>query len=163
MIRIIQNKIEKSKLSAWYKLVSYVPQNITLLDASITENIAFGIPQNEIDDKLLEKVIQQAQLESFINQLPNKSQTQIGEKGIKISGGQRQRIGIARALYHGGQILIFDEATSALDTETEEMLTEAINNISHKELTIIIVAHRIQTLKYCDKIYKLEKGEINIS
>lgn len=153
-------KIDKSSLAAWYKLVSYVPQNITLLDASITENIAFGIPTKEIDTILLNKVIQQAQLESFINQLSEGVNTQIGEKGIKISGGQRQRIGIARALYHGGKILIFDEATSSLDMETEEMLTEAINNISHKELTIIIVAHRIQTLKYCDVIYKLEKGEI---
>lgn len=153
-------KIEKSNLSAWYKLVSYVPQNITLLDGSIIENIAFGIQKDEIDAVLLNNVIQQSQLASFVNQLPDGALTQIGEKGIKISGGQRQRIGIARALYHGGQILIFDEATSSLDTETEEMLTEAINNISHKELTIVIVAHRIQTLKYCDVIYKLENGEI---
>lgn len=153
-------KIEKSQLSAWYKLVSYVPQNITLLDGSITENIAFGVTSKDIDYVLLEKVIKQAQLEPFISELPNGSSTQIGEKGIKISGGQRQRIGIARALYHGGKILIFDEATSALDSETEEMLTESINNISHKELTIIIVAHRIQTLKYCDAIYKLENGSI---
>ncbi|MES2566576.1 MAG: ABC transporter ATP-binding protein [Bacteroidota bacterium] len=153
-------KIEKSNLSAWYKLVSYVPQNITLLDGSILENIAFGININEIDHKLLDIVIKQSQLQNFINELPYGQQTQIGEKGIKISGGQRQRIGIARALYHGGKILIFDEATSSLDSETEEMLTESINNISHDELTIIIVAHRIQTLKYCDAIYKLEKGEI---
>ncbi|MBL0329713.1 MAG: ABC transporter ATP-binding protein [Bacteroidetes bacterium] len=159
-IYIDGKKIKKSSLAAWYKLVSYVPQNITLLDASITENIAFGIPGNEIDSTLLNKVIQQAQLENFIHQLPEGALTQIGEKGIKISGGQRQRIGIARALYHGGKILIFDEATSSLDTETEEMLTESINNISHQELTIIIVAHRIQTLKYCDVIYKLEKGQI---
>jgi ABC-type multidrug transport system fused ATPase/permease subunit len=153
-------KIDKSNLFDWYKLVSYVPQNITLLDGSISENIAFGIPVNEIDNNLLDQVIVQSQLEQFVNLLPEGSQTQIGEKGIKISGGQRQRIGIARALYHGGQILIFDEATSSLDTETEEMLTESINNISHKELTIIIVAHRIQTLKYCDIIYKLEEGRL---
>ena len=153
-------KIDKSNLFDWYKLVSYVPQNITLLDGSISENIAFGIPVNEIDNNLLDQVIVQSQLEQFVNLLPEGSQTQIGEKGIKISGGQRQRIGIARALYHGGQILIFDEATSSLDTETEEMLTESINNISHKELTIIIVAHRIQTLKYCDVIYKLEEGRL---
>ena len=143
--------------------MSYVPQNITLLDGSIKENIAFGINQKEINNDLLAKVIKQAQLESFVSEPPDGLNTPIGEKGIKISGGQRQRIGIARALYHGGQILIFDEATSSLDTETEEMLTEAINNISHQELTIIIVAHRIQTLKYCDKIYKLEKGKIIIS
>lgn len=161
-IYIDNNKIERSKLAAWYKLVSYVPQNITLLDGSIRENIAFGCTEEEIDHNLLNKVIRQAQLEAFINELPEGPKTQIGEKGIKISGGQRQRIGIARALYHGGKILIFDEATSSLDTETEEMLTESINNISHgeDELTIIIVAHRIQTLKYCDAVYKLENGEI---
>lgn len=154
------DKIERSRLSAWYKLVSYVPQNITLLDGSITENIAFGVVSSDIDNTLLAKVIKQAQLEPFINGLQQGANTAIGEKGIKISGGQRQRIGIARALYHGGEILIFDEATSSLDTETEEMLTESINNISHQEFTIIIVAHRIQTLKYCDVIYKLENGEI---
>ena len=159
-IYIDGNKIEKANLSAWYKLVSYVPQNITLLDGSIIENIAFGIVRSDIDQNLLAKVIKQSQLEPFINELPDGANTQIGEKGIKISGGQRQRIGIARALYHGGKILIFDEATSSLDTETEEMLTESINNISHQELTIIIVAHRIQTLKYCDAIYKLESGAI---
>ena len=162
-IYIDGNKIEKTQLSAWYKLVSYVPQNITLLDGSISENIAFGITDREIDKNLLSKVIKQSQLESFVSELPNGVLTQIGEKGIKISGGQRQRIGIARALYHGGKILIFDEATSSLDTETEEMLTEAINNISHQEFTIIIVAHRIQTLKYCDAIYKLENGGIKLN
>src|SRR5262249_20780031 len=109
----------------------------------------------------LKKAIQRAQLEEFINHLPDGIHTSIGEKGIKISGGQRQRIGIARALYHGGEILIFDEATSSLDNETELMLTEAIHNISHQEYTIIIVAHRIQTLKYCDHIYKLDKGMLN--
>jgi len=154
-------KIEKANLQLWYKLVSYVPQNITLLDGSIIENIAFGIPIEKTDNDLLKKVIIQAQLEDFVTSLPENLNTEIGEKGIKISGGQRQRIGIARALYHGGKILIFDEATSSLDTETEQMLTESINNISHKELTIIIVAHRIQTLKYCDAIYKIENGEIN--
>ena len=154
-------KIEKSNLHLWYRLVSYVPQNIILLDGSIIENIAFGIPLNQVDSHLLKKVIEQAQLENFVNSLTEGTNTEIGEKGIKISGGQRQRIGIARALYHGGEILIFDEATSSLDTETETMVTESINNISHQDLTIIIVAHRIQTLKYCDAIYKLENGEIN--
>lgn len=153
-------KIEKSNLSAWYELVSYVPQNVTILDGTIIENIAFGIDENYIDHNLLNKVIKQSQLNDFINELPIGIKTHIGEKGVKISGGQRQRIGIARALYHGGKILIFDEATSSLDTETEEMLTEAIHNISNDEYTMIIVAHRIQTLKYCDVIYKLENGKI---
>jgi ABC-type multidrug transport system fused ATPase/permease subunit len=161
-IYIDGTKIEKYMLGAWYQLISYVPQNITLLDGSIMENIAFGINTNKINIDLLNYVIKQSQLENFINELPEGQQTQIGEKGIKISGGQRQRIGIARALYHGGKILIFDEATSSLDSETEEMLTEAINNISNKEFTVIIVAHRIQTLKYCDAVYKLENGEIKL-
>lgn len=159
-IYIDDTKIEKINLQSWYKLVSYVPQNITLMDASIIENIAFGIVKEEIDFDLLQKVVIQSQLENFIDNLPKGLHTEIGEKGIKISGGQRQRIGIARALYHGGSILIFDEATSSLDNETEEMLTESINNLSHKDLTIIIVAHRVQTLKFCDAIYKLEQGEI---
>ena len=155
-------KIDQNNIRAWYNLVSYVPQNITLLDGTIKENIAFGINSSEINSELLNTSIERAQLKEFVNQLPEKQETQIGENGIKISGGQRQRIGIARALYHGGEILIFDEATSALDSETERILTESINNISHRDLTIIIVAHRIQTLKYCDSIYKIEKGMINI-
>jgi ATP-binding cassette, subfamily B, bacterial PglK len=151
-------KIQQDNVRSWYELLSYVPQNITLLDTSIVGNIAFGIDDDKVDYDLLKKVILQAQLDDFISELKDGIHTQIGEKGIKISGGQRQRIGIARALYHGGKILVFDEATSSLDNETERMLTESINNISHKEFTIIIVAHRIQTLKYCDTIYKLENG-----
>jgi ABC-type multidrug transport system fused ATPase/permease subunit len=112
---------------------------------------------------MLNKVIQQAQLEDFVKNLSDGVNTQIGEKGVKISGGQRQRIGIARALYHGGKILIFDEATSSLDSETERELTDSINNISHNEYTIIIVAHRIQTLLYCDKIYDLKNGNLTIN
>lgn len=154
-------KIESSNLADWYNLVSYVPQNITLLDGTIKENISFGVHPKEADQSRLRAVIEQAQLAEFVDNLPLKENSLVGENGIKISGGQRQRIGIARALYHGGEILIFDEATSALDTETEEMLTDAINQISHRNLTIVIVAHRLQTLKYCDLIYKIEKGVLN--
>lgn len=156
-------KIGKENLSNWYKLVSYVPQNITLLDASIAENIAFGINAKDVDIELIKEVIKQSQLDDFLAGLENGIHTQIGEKGVKISGGQRQRIGIARALYHGGKIIIFDEATSALDTETEKELTESINHISHKDYTIIIVAHRMQTLLYCDLIYKLQNGQLNLN
>jgi ABC-type multidrug transport system fused ATPase/permease subunit len=157
------NLINKTNLEEWYKLVSYVPQNITMLDGSVFENIAFGIDGGEIDNELLNKVINQAQLEDFVKGLSDGVNTQIGEKGVKISGGQRQRIGIARALYHGGKILIFDEATSSLDSETEKELTESINSISHNEYTIIIVAHRIQTLIYCDKIYDLKNGCLSLN
>ena len=160
-IFVDKTQITKENLEAWYKMVSYVPQNITLIDGTITENIAFGVTAGNVDYVALKKAVQRAQLEEFISHLPDGVNTSIGEKGIKISGGQRQRIGIARALYHGGEILIFDEATSSLDSETERMLTESIHNISHQEYTIIIVAHRIQTLKYCDYIYRLEKGVLS--
>jgi len=155
-------KIDKEKLAQWYKIVSYVPQNTILLDGTIKENIAFGIESKNVNEQLLHDVIEKSLLKTFVDGLPNGVQSQIGEKGIKISGGQRQRIGIARALYHGGEILIFDEATSSLDYETEKMLTESIDNISRKtDMTVIIVAHRIQTLQYCNNIYKLENGIIN--
>jgi len=143
--------------------VSYVPQNITLLDATVADNIAFGIEPQEIDEARIKEVIKLSQLDEFISGLEKGIHTQIGEKGVKISGGQRQRIGIARALYHGGKIIIFDEATSSLDTETERELTEAINHISHKDYTIIIVAHRMQTLLYCDLIYKLHNGQLSLN
>lgn len=154
-------KIDRNKIVQWYKIVSYVPQNTILLDGSIAENIAFGIEKNKMNLNLLNDVIEKSLLKDFIQGLSDGLNTQIGEKGIKISGGQRQRVGIARALYHGGEILIFDEATSSLDYETEKMLTESIDNISRKtDMTVIIVAHRHETLKYCNEIYKLEKGMI---
>ncbi len=156
-------RIVKENISNWYKLVSYVPQNITLLDATVADNIAFGIEREEIDEARIREVIKLSQLDDFIIGLEKGIHTQIGEKGVKISGGQRQRIGIARALYHGGKIIIFDEATSSLDTETERELTEAINHISHKDYTIIIVAHRMQTLLYCDLIYKLHDGQLSLN
>lgn len=161
-IYVDNEKICKKNIQAWYKLVAYVPQNVTILDGTIAENIAFGVSDTDIDYKLLKEVIEQSQLGDFIHTLSEGVNTQIGEKGTKISGGQRQRVGIARALYHGGKILIFDEATSALDTETEKELTESINNISHNEYTIIIVAHRVQTLIYCDKIYNLKEGVLEL-
>ena len=159
-IYVDNQKIDDANLYSWYQLVSYVPQNITLLDGTIAENIAFGMERSKVDKELLSKVIDRAQLRDLINDLPNKTESLIGENGIKLSGGQRQRIGIARALYHGGEILIFDEATSALDHETERILSESIHSISHQDLTIIIVAHRLETLKYCDRIYKIEKGQL---
>lgn len=162
-IYIDNKKLTQKNLDAWYKLVAYVPQNVTLLDSSIVENIAFGFDKKDIDYELLKKVIHQSQLNEFIMGLPEGFETQIGENGVKISGGQRQRLGIARALYHGSKILIFDEATSALDKETEQDLTESINKISNNELTIIIVAHRIETLIYCDRIYSLIDGKIELN
>lgn len=153
-------RVTKANIKDWYKLVSYVPQNIMLLDGTVLENVAFGVKESEIDLKKLNDVIKQAQLLEFVSSLKKGIHTQIGERGVKISGGQRQRIGIARALYHGGKILIFDEATSALDIETEREITSAINRISKDEYTVIIVAHRIQTLVYCDSIYSLKEGKL---
>lgn len=154
-------KVSDDNLKRWYKTLSYVPQNINLLDDSLLENIAFGEGKEKANTEKVTEALRRAQLEEFVKSLPEGLNTPIGEKGIRISGGQRQRLGIARALYHGGDILIFDEATSSLDSETERMLTESIRSLSHQEMTIIIVAHRIQTLKYCDKIYRLENGVLS--
>ena len=153
--------LTKDNVKSWYKLVGYVPQNIVILDGTLLENIAFGLDVNFVDKEFLNTVIEKAQLTEFLNNLPKGLDTQLGEKGLKISGGQKQRIGIARALFHKAQILIFDEATSSLDYETEDLLTESINSISEKNLTIIIVAHRLQTLKYCDLVFQLKNGILN--
>ena len=127
---------------------------------TIAANIAFGVDSKEIDQNAIEFASKTANLHDFVSQeLPQKYQTIVGERGARLSGGQRQRIGIARALYHSPQTLILDEATSALDNQTEQVIMKAINKLS-KEITIIIIAHRLSTLKKCDQIFLLEKGEI---
>ena len=146
-----------SKRVAWRKSISHVPQNIFLSDASIAENIAFGLEPSLIDYEKVIKSAKAANLSTFINSRPDKFQTIIGERGIQLSGGQRQRIGIARALYKGGDILILDEATSSLDTKTEISIMNCISSLASKK-TIIIVAHRLSTLRKCDKIYELDNG-----
>jgi len=145
---------------AWQKSIGYVPQFIYLSDDTIAANIAFGIDPENINQDLVEKVSKIANLHEFIsNELTDKYQTTIGERGIRLSGGQRQRIGIARALYHNPKVLIFDEATSALDNQTEQVVMDAVDKLS-KNITIILIAHRLNTLKKCDLIYKLEDGHI---
>jgi ABC-type multidrug transport system fused ATPase/permease subunit len=161
-VYIDDKKITSTNLSSWYKKISYVPQDVIVLDGTILENIAFGIKLEKVDFDLLNEVIRKSQLTQLISSLPLGINTQIGESGLRISGGQRQRLAIARALYHKGEILIFDEATSALDLETEKELTESIKQLSNQEITIIIVAHRIQTLKYCSKIYNLDNGNLSL-
>ena len=146
-------------LRAWQNLIGYIPQSIHLNNASVAENIAFGVPIEHIDYERLEKGIQAAQLEEVIATLPNGMNTEVGERGVRLSGGQRQRIGIARALYHGSQILIMDEATSALDSGTESLVTDAIKALS-REKTIFVVAHRLSTIEHCDRVYLLEGGAI---
>ena len=152
--------IKKENLRSWQKLIGYVPQKIFLSDDSVEANIAFGEDIKNINQQHIENVSKTANLHEFIlNEMPYQYQTKVGEDGIRLSGGQRQRIGIARALYHNPKILVLDEATSALDNETEKLVMESILNIS-KNITVIIIAHRLNTIKKCNIVYELEKGKI---
>lgn len=146
-----------SNYESWLSQIGYIPQSIYLIDESIRDNIAFGIGEREIDDARIREVAAEAQLLEFIDSLPEGLDTKIGDRGVRLSGGQRQRIGIARALYHNPEILVFDEATSALDNETEAALMGAINSF-HGRKTMIIIAHRLNTIENCDLIYEV-KGE----
>jgi len=153
--------ITKENSRSWQQLIGYVPQHIYLPDDSITANIAFGVDPKDINQEAVEKASKIANLHEFIiNELPEQYQTLIGERGVKLSGGQRQRIGIARALYHKPRVLILDEATSALDNKTEQAVMDAVDNFN-KDTTIILIAHRLNTLKNCDIIFKLEKGQLH--
>ena len=156
---IDKKKIDKSNKISWQKNVSLVSQSIYLADTSIKENIAFGIPLSEIDNKKIISAIEMAQLKDFVNQLPNGIDTMIGERGVQLSGGQRQRIGIARSLYADSNLIIFDEATSSLDGLTEEAVIKSINNIQNIK-TVVIVAHRLASVKNCHIIYFVDKGKI---
>ena len=138
---------------------AYIPQSIYLIDESIRDNIAFGIDADRIDDKRIWEVLEEAQLKEFVEELPEGLDTTIGDRGVRISGGQRQRLGIARALYHNPEILVFDEATSALDTDTEKAVMDAINSF-HGRKTMVIIAHRLNTIAKCDVIYKVEDEKI---
>jgi ATP-binding cassette, subfamily B, bacterial PglK len=146
-------------LRSWQNLIGYIPQSIFLTDETIERNIAFGVSDHLIDQERLKKAIKAAQLEELIERLPQGTQTMVGERGVLLSGGQRQRIGIARALYHEREILILDEATAALDNETESLITEAMQSLSGQK-TLIIIAHRLTTIKDCNRVYELQKGQI---
>ncbi|MUL09193.1 ABC transporter ATP-binding protein [Aliivibrio fischeri] len=146
-------------LSAWHHNISYVPQSVSLLDSTIAENIAFGVDYSEIDWNKVNKAVELSCLNDLIDSFPNGLDSQLGENGIQISGGQRQRISIARALYAESDILIFDEATSALDGITENQIMESIEKLSGKK-TIVMIAHRLKTIKNCDRIYFMKKGKI---
>lgn len=158
-IMIDNIQLNHNNLLSWQKLIAHVPQFIFLTDSSIKENIALGIPLEEIDDDLILKSAKSARIYDFIETLPEKWDTKIGERGVRLSGGQRQRIGIARALYKKANIIILDEATSALDNETENDVMNSINSLSD-QLTIIIVAHRLSTIENCDEIIQLGNGNI---
>lgn len=149
-------------MDAWHKKVGYIPQNIYLMDESLRRNIAFGVPEEEIDDERVWRVIKEAQLEDVVKDMGDGLDTIIGEMGVRLSGGQRQRIGIARALYREPEILVLDEATSALDNETERAVMEAIDNL-HGRMTLIIIAHRLSTIKNCDIVYEVKEGRVTRS
>lgn len=160
LLKVDNEIINKNNIRAWQKSVGYVPQQIYLSDDTVAANIAFGIDPNNINKDAVEKAAKIANLHNFvINEMPNKYETTLGERGIRLSGGQRQRIGIARALYHNPKFLILDEATSSLDNITEKVVMDAVHNLSD-EITIIMIAHRLSTVKKCDVIYLIEKGEI---
>lgn len=143
----------------WQNQIGYVPQSIYLTDDSLRRNIAFGLPDSEIDDGKVEKAAKAAMLLSFVEGLPQGLDTMVGERGVRLSGGQRQRIGIARALYHDPEVLVLDEATSALDNETEKAVMDAIISLKGKK-TMIVVAHRLTTVQHCDRLYRLRSGRI---
>ena len=144
----------------WLSHIGYIPQTIYMLDDSIRRNIAFGVDDSDIDDDRVWAVLKEAQMMDFVKDLPDGLDAQIGERGVRISGGQRQRLGIARALYHNPQILIFDEATSALDNDTETAIMDAIDSL-HGQKTMVIIAHRLRTIENCDIIYEVKDEKIN--
>jgi len=165
LLKPSEGKVEVDKLDInsnlhnWFNKIGYVPQSVYLTDDTIKKNIAFGLKEENINDDLVKKAVEQASLDKFFNNLQNGLNTIVGEKGIRLSGGQQQRIGIARALYREPEILIFDEATSSLDTSTEEKIMDSIQFLKRKK-TLIIVTHRLSTIKNCDKVFFIDKGKI---
>ena len=149
----------KEYLSNWHSQVAYLPQEVFLIDDSLQNNVALGIESSRINDSILDKSLSKAQLSDLVAQLPDGVNTFIGERGIRLSGGQRQRIALARAFYHGRDVLVMDEATSALDKETENDIINEIKRLKGQK-TLIIIAHRLTTVRYCDRIYSLDKGRI---
>ena len=148
-----------NKIQAWQQCIAHVPQSIYLADTTIAENIAFGVPRHMVDIQLVISAARQAHISDYIEKLPEHYNSFVGERGIRLSGGQRQRIGIARALYRQSKVLVFDEATSALDSYTEQSVMAAIEELN-RDLTVLIIAHRLTTVKNCDFIVELEKGRI---
>ena len=142
----------------WLKNIGYIPQTIFMLDSTIRKNVAFGYAREDIDDNKVWQALKEASLDEFVRSLPEGLDTRIGERGIRLSGGQRQRIGIARALFEDPEVLVLDEATSALDNETEAAIMDSINKL-HGRKTLIIIAHRLQTIEKCDMVYNIKEGK----
>ena len=158
---ILADSVEvREHYESWLKNIGYIPQSIFMIDSSIRKNVAFGCAEDEIDDGKVWQALREAQLDEFVKGLPDGLNTGIGERGIRISGGQRQRIGIARALYEDPEVLVLDEATSALDNETEAAIMDSINRL-HGRKTLIIIAHRLQTIEKCDIVYRVEDGQVS--
>lgn len=149
----------QTNYEGWLKNIGYIPQTIFMTDSTIRKNVAFGYADDEIDDERVWAVLKEAQLDEFVKSLPEGLDTGIGERGIRISGGQRQRIGIARALFEDPEVLILDEATSALDGDTESAIMDSINRL-HGKKTLVIIAHRLQTIEKCDMVFRVEDGKI---
>ncbi len=161
-IRINGVPLNENNRSEWQANIAHVPQSIYIADASIAANIAFGIDASLIDESRVREAARKAKLAEFIEQLPAQYQTILGERGVRFSGGQRQRIGLARALYKEAQVLILDEATSALDESTERSVMQEIENLG-RDITVVVIAHRLSTLSFCDRIFEVEKGRIQSS
>lgn len=155
----VDGKDIQVNLRNWQDQIGYVPQSIFLTDDTLRRNVAFGLPNEQIDDAAVQHAIQAAQLEDFVANLPDGLETLVGERGIRLSGGQRQRIGIARALYHDPAVLVLDEATSSLDTATEDDVMQAVRAL-HGTKTIIIIAHRLSTVAHCNRLYRLHRGRV---
>ncbi len=153
----LYDPLQPERLAAWRAAIAHVPQSIYLADSSIAENIAFGIPKELINHTQVRQAAQQAQIAGFIEGSPQGYATFVGERGIRLSGGQRQRIGIARALYKRAKLLVLDEATAALDTATEQAVMEAVEGLS-RDLTILMIAHRLSTVASCDRVIRLQQG-----
>lgn len=151
--------IDQSNVRRWQMSVGYVPQQIFLIDDSVAANIAFGVPKKQRDTQKVEKAAKLARLDTFVEEMPEGYATHVGDRGVRLSGGQRQRIAIARTLYHNPDVLVFDEATSALDNVTEREVMEAVNNLSHTK-TILMIAHRLSTVRDCDEIFLMEHGRV---
>ena len=149
----------QDNLRNWQNQIGYVPQTIYLTDDTLRRNVAFGLGDENIDEQAVVDAIRLAQLEEFVTSLPEKLSTVVGERGVRLSGGQRQRIGIARALYHKPSVLVLDEATSSLDTPTEHGVMQAVQDLQGSK-TVIIVAHRLSTVEYCDRLYRIEDSRL---
>ncbi len=159
-IRVDGVAVTAGNLRAWQNAIGYVPQQIFLIDDSVSANIAFGQPKRKIDQAAVERAARIAELHDFVTtEMPQGYDTLVGERGVRLSGGQRQRIGIARALYHDPDVLILDEATSALDNLTEKAVMDAVHNLGHAK-TIVLIAHRLSTVRDCDTIFMLERGAL---